>query len=239
MSNIDTLKLLGSLLGNGAVSSGSGANILQSVLGAAMGGGQGQQAGLGGLLGSVLGAAQGQQVQANVNQQHANQQGGGLLELLSSSGLGGLLGAAMGQYSQAQQNQPQAARTPQLPQGVSHAQASDQATLLIRAMLNAAKSDGQFDQQEQQKILSKLGDLSQDEANFIRHELSQPLDVNAFAKSIPRGLEQQVYAISLMAINLDSNPEAQYLHHLAQGLGISPQLSNQIHQQLGAPKLYS
>jgi uncharacterized membrane protein YebE (DUF533 family) len=236
MSNIDTLKLLGSLLGNGAVSQGSGANILQSVLGAAMGGAQGQQAGLGGLLSSVLGAAQqgqpGQQVQHN-----ANQQGGGLLELLSSTGLGGLLGAAMGQYGQAQQNAPQAAA--QLPQGVSHAQANEQAALLIRAMLNAAKSDGQLDQKEQQKILSKLGDLSQDEANFIRHELSQPLNIKAFANSIPRGLEQQVYAVSLMAIDLDSNPEAQYLNQLAQALGISPQLSNQIHQHLGAPKLYS
>ena len=244
-TNVDTLKLLGSLLGNSAVSKGSGANILQTVLGAAMGGNASQ--GGGGLLGAVLGgqqpAAQPQgQHSVNYRDQPQANQGGGLAELLKSTGLGGLLGAAMGQYGQSQQ--PNAAPTradhcDHLPQDVSHTQASNQATTFIRAMINAAKSDGQFDQQEQQAILGRLGDISQDEINFIRHELAQPLDVNAFVRSVPRGLEQQVYAMSLLAINLDQNKEAQYLHQLAQGLGISPQVSNQIHQQMGAPVLYS
>jgi len=40
-------------------------------------------------------------------------------------------------------------------------------------------------------------------------------------------------------IDLDSNPEAQYLHQLAQGLNLSPDTVNQVHKQLGAPLLYS
>lgn len=249
MSNVDTLKLLGSLLGNGAVSKGSSAGILQSVLGSAMGG-QSQQ---GGALGSVLGAVLGGQQQqssglGNVlgavlgGQQQQAQQGGGIAELLGGSGLGGLLGAAMGQYGQSQQAdaEPTSPTTcNHLPQGVSHSQATDQATLLIRAMINAAKSDGQLDKQEEQNILGKLGDITQDELDFVRQELQTPLDVNAFVQSVPRGLEQQVYTISLMAIDLDANQEAQYLHQLAQGLNISQQMSNQIHQQMGAPVLYS
>ena len=42
-----------------------------------------------------------------------------------------------------------------------------------------------------------------------------------------------------MAIDLDSNQEAQYLDQLAKGLNIQPQLANQIHEQLGAPTIYS
>ena len=45
--------------------------------------------------------------------------------------------------------------------------------------------------------------------------------------------------MSLTAIDLDSKAEAQYLHQLAQGLGIDERTANQIHQQLGAPTLYS
>ena len=52
-------------------------------------------------------------------------------------------------------------------------------------------------------------------------------------------MEQQVYAVSLMAIDLDSDAEAQYLNQLAQGIGMKPEVCNEIHQQLGAPQLYS
>ncbi len=52
-------------------------------------------------------------------------------------------------------------------------------------------------------------------------------------------MENQVYAMSLMAIDLDSQAEAKYLHELAQCMDIQPQTANQIHQQLGAPVLYS
>ena len=243
-SNIDTLKLLGSLLGSGGPSRGAGATILQSVLGGGQqtqqGGGQG--AGLGGLLGAVLGGAAGGNLggvsaQQRVQQQAQSGQGGGLADLLNQTGLGGLLGAAVGQ-AQGEQAAP-AQASARLPQGVSPAQASEQASLLIRAMINAAKSDGQFDKQEEQAILGKLGDISQDEINFIRQELQAPLDVDAFIKTIPRGMEQQVYAMSLMAINLDHKNEAVYLDKLAKGTGISPQVSNQIHTQMGAPVLYS
>jgi uncharacterized membrane protein YebE (DUF533 family) len=51
-------------------------------------------------------------------------------------------------------------------------------------------------------------------------------------------MEREVYAVSLMAIDLDSNPEAQYLHQLAQGVGLSADACNEIHEALGAPKLY-
>ncbi len=106
-------------------------------------------------------------------------------------------------------------------------------------MVNAAKSDGAVDQKEQEKIVGQLGDIGQEEAAFIRSEMSQPLDIQGFIKSVPRGMEQQVYLLSLMSIDLDSKAEAQYLDTLAQGLNISNSVSNQLHTEVGAPLLYS
>ena len=245
MANIDAMKILGSLLNSGAVSRGSGSNILGSVLGALSGGGgQGSQGGgLGDLLGSVLGGGGGGGGQAQTRG------AGGMGDLLGqlggsgqAGGLGALIGMAMqslGQPSSGGGAQPARFDLPgNLPQDMNREQAEHEATLLIQAMINAAKADGHVDKTEQEKILGKLGDITQDEIDFVRQELASPLDAAAFARSIPRGMEQQVYAVSLMAIDLDSNPEAQYLHQLAQGCGLSSEVCNQIHEQLGAPALY-
>ena len=126
-----------------------------------------------------------------------------------------------------------------LPRGVDQAQAVDHATLIIRAMINAAKSDGSINQAEQDEIVEKLGKVTQDEVQFLRKEFAAPLDVQGFARSIPRGMEQQIYAVSLMAIDLDTNKEAKYLHELAQAIGIQPQMANQLHEQLGVQKIYA
>lgn len=149
--------------------------------------------------------------------------------------LGGLIRDAVEGYRQRQS----ATRTSEVAtRGTRDPQANSQAQILIRAMVNAAKSDGRVDEQEQQRIIDKLGQLSQDEIDFLRYEFAQPLDVQRFAQQVPRGLEVPVYTLSLTAIDLDTNREAQYLHQLAQTLGIPPETCNQIHVQLGAPQLY-
>jgi uncharacterized membrane protein YebE (DUF533 family) len=254
MANIDAIKLLGSLLNSGVFSRGSGSNILGSVVGAMMGGGQSSSGGgLGNILGSVLGGGASQSGTGGLGDllgggSNRSQGSGNLTDLLGGllgggaggAGLGGLLGAAMSQFGGQQGAQPvaQFKSSDHLPQGVEYQQASDQATLLIRAMINAAKADGKVDSEEQKRILDKLGEITQDEMAFVRDELARPLDLEGFTRSIPQGMEQQVYAISLMAIDLDSQAEAQYLHNLAQASGISPQVSNQIHQQFGAQPIY-
>ncbi len=202
---------LGSLLG-GAAQSGGGAGGLGDLLAQLQGqqGAGGQTSGAGGLLGSLLGGG-------------AGQGGAGA----QSGGIGALLGGALGQ-------QAPGAQAP-----VATAEQTDQAALLIRAMVNAAKSDGVVDEQEQQNIIGKLGEIGPEESAFIRAEMQAPLDVDGFVRSVPKGLEQQVYVLSLMTVNLDSKPEADYLDSLAKGLNISEQASNQIHAQLNVPQLYS
>jgi len=230
---MDAIKLLGSLLGNGQLTSGLGGKLLGSVLGG--GGQQSSGGGLGGLLGSVL--------------------GGGGQQQASGGGLGGLLGSVLGGGQQAQAPAQQPAgqgilggllgsvlgggAAPQV-EPAAHAAANQQAEIIVRAMINAAKSDGRIDDAEKKKIVEGLGsDVSQEEVAFVQNEFNQPLDAAGFAASVPREMAGQVYALSLTSIELDSQKEAEYLGQLAQGLGISPAICNQIHDQMGAPKIFN
>ena len=54
----------------------------------------------------------------------------------------------------------------------------------------------------------------------MNRELSSPVDVPALVKQVPKGLENQIYAASVMGIDLDSEPEAHYLATLASALGM-------------------
>ena len=229
---MDAIKLLGSLMGNKSLASGLGSQLLGGLLG---GGQQQQQApassGLAGILGGMMGGGGGQQQSA----------GSGLLGSVlgsvmgggggAASGIAGLVGGMLGGGDDAQEAPA--------PQQAELQQANDQAVLMIRAMVNAAKSDGRVDQTEQENIISKLGsDVSEAEINFLKQEFAAPLDVAGFARSVPNGLEQQIYALSLTSIDLDTQNEAQYLGQLAQGLNIDANLCNQIHDQVGAPKIF-
>jgi uncharacterized membrane protein YebE (DUF533 family) len=238
---------LGDLLGSvlGGAQGGSSGGGLGDLLGSVLGGGKssGGAGGLGDLLGSVLGGGSSRSTPSNEIMPEGSSGGlGDLLGMGKSGGLGGLLGGALAKYGQVNNPNvptPRADDHSMLPAGYDPREASQQAELMIKAMINAAKSDGSFDKSEQEKILSKLGDVTQDEIDFIRREFAAPLDVKGFARSVPRGMEHQVYAISLSAINLDENTEAQYLGELAQALRIGANEANQIHAQLGAPTIFA
>ena len=113
------------------------------------------------------------------------------------------------------------------------------AALLLRAMIQAAKSDGGIDAAEQAKILETVGDADEDDMAFIRTELAAPVDVEALAAQTPEAQKTQVYAMSLMTIRVDSDAEAQYLDQLAAALGLDQQTVNMIHMQMGVQPLYS
>ncbi|MPZ41162.1 MAG: DUF533 domain-containing protein, partial [Rhizobiales bacterium] len=109
------------------------------------------------------------------------------------------------------------------------------AGLMLRAMLQAAKCDGRIDEGEKKKIFEALGDASREDVAFVNRELSSPVDVQALAKQVPKGLEKQIYAASVMGITLDSQKEAEYLAALASALGMGPGEANAIHAKLGIP----
>ena len=113
----------------------------------------------------------------------------------------------------------------------------EDATILIRAMINATRADGRLDQEEEQKILRHLGQPSPEMIAFIQSEFQKPLDVKEFAWSVPLGLEQKAYALSLAVLELDQREESAYLKDLAHGLRLPPEVCADIHRQLGAPIL--
>ena len=112
------------------------------------------------------------------------------------------------------------------------------AGLMLRAMLQAAKCDGRIDEGEKKKILDALGDASREDVAFVDRELSAPVDVQALASQVPRGLENQIYAVSVLGVDLDSRQEAEYLVELASALGMKAGEANAIHAKLGIPALH-
>ena len=209
-------KGVGKLLGGGGSSSGGG---LGGLLGGLTGGNKSNTGGSAGGLGDLLGGLSGKTGGGGL---------GGILDSLGGNsnsqtgGLGDLLNNALNG------NDP-AATTDQ----------DNQAEVMLRAMISAAKSDGELDDEEKRKITEHLGDATQEEIAFVRQELEAPLDTQGLIRSVPRGMEEQVYFMALLAIDLDSNHEAHFLDELAKGLNISHQTCNQIHQKLGAPALYA
>ena len=206
---MDAVKLLTSLLGSNA----TGGNLLGSLLkgggGAPSGGG-----GIGSLLGALGGGGGGG--------------AGGLMGMLAKgvggAGAAGVLGSLLGGGGS-----KEAAAAPAAPPQEAH----DQAALMIRAMCNAAKADGEIDETEQQNIISKLGEIDEAEANFLRQEFSAPLDVQGFAASVPREMAAQVYALSCASVRVDTREEVAYLQQLGQALQLDGDTLNQVHKQLG------
>ncbi len=209
--------MLGGLLGGGNIAGGSRSGGLGGLL-ESLGGGQ-RKGGLGGLLGGMAGAA-------GV---------GGML-----GGLGGTMNRAPAQNEQSFGTvlNSQFDQTPETPIEPSQDQEAA-AALMLAAMIQAAKSDGTFDDAEQQKLLKHLGEVDPEEAAFIQRRIQAPIDVDGLVADTPRGMGPQVYMMSVLAIDLDTQEEAQYLHKLATGYGMAAAQVNDIHAQLGVPLLYA
>ncbi len=112
------------------------------------------------------------------------------------------------------------------------------AALMLRAMIQAAKSDGKIDEAERAKLIENLGDITREEREFVNREMQAPVDAEGLARQVPPGLEQQVYLMSVVGIDLDNRKEAQYLHDLATALDIDRDGVNTIHDHLGVPSIY-
>lgn len=154
-----------------------------------------------------------------------------------AAGLGGLLNAMQGAAKTGSQQTADMMDT--VFQGTpAGAAIEQQAKLMLRAMIQAAKADGELDEQEKQTIIGELGeDISDDERAFVLDQLEAPVDVMGLAAEAGAPLKTQVYATSLATIRLDNQQEAAYLLQLATALGLSDAERDQIHEYMGAPKL--
>lgn len=109
----------------------------------------------------------------------------------------------------------------------------ENAKLMIRAMIQAAKADGQIDDEEQARIMAHLGDVDPAERAFIEAEMVAPVDPMALAQDTSEQMKAQVYATSLMAVRVDNPSEAEYLNSLADALGLSKESRERVHRTMG------
>jgi len=112
------------------------------------------------------------------------------------------------------------------------------AMAILRAMIAAAKADGQIDVAEQQRVFAEVGrlSLSVEEKAFVLEELSRPLDLEAIVASAgTRELALEIYTASRLVIAEASPAEGAYLQLLAARLGLQPGLVAEVDKAAQAP----
>ena len=209
-------EMLGGLMGGASGAGGAGLDNIQDMLGGLMGGGAaGGAGGIQDLMSQMLGGNNGG--------------GAGLAGLLAMAGGaaaagGGGMASLMDQFN--------------TKETMPEAEAS--AGLMLRAMIQAAKADGEIDPAEQAKIMDLVGeDADADDIAFVKDQLAAPVDIAGLAEDTPAPMAMQVYSMSLMSIRVDTAAEAQYLDKLASALGLDQQTANALHAQMGVKPLYS
>jgi uncharacterized membrane protein YebE (DUF533 family) len=219
--------------GGGGLSdiAGRAEGLFGQAAGAVKGGNPLAIGGLAALAGAALGGGSGA-VKGAV--------GGGVLALLGS-----LAYAAMNKGTEGQQAAGvEAADAPlglREPQSAEEEKALDNnAILVIRAMINAAKADGEIDQNERSRILSKLDEVgaTDEERRFVEAEMKKPRDIAALASEVhgKPDVAAQVYAASLLAFDVDTQAEEDYLLQLAAQLNLDATTCRQIHDALGVKR---
>lgn len=109
----------------------------------------------------------------------------------------------------------------------------ENAKLMIRAMIQAAKADGEIDDAERAKIMEHMGDIGDAERAFIEAELGASVDPMALAQDTSQQMAAQVYASALMTVKVDSLKEADYLNTLAKALNLSDEARARVHTAMG------
>jgi uncharacterized membrane protein YebE (DUF533 family) len=223
--------------GAGAGAGGGLGGLLGQVLGAVQGGlssaaqSPGQAGGIGAVLGGLLGGG-GDSVKGAL--------GGGALAMLASIAFKAMQGAgqAPAQATAGGATMP-GFNMPGLmpPQTQAQEQAAEAtAQVILKAMISAAKADGQIDSAEMQRIVGKLQEVGMDEQikAWVMNEMSQPLNLDGLVAAIPsQEVAAQVYAASLLAIEVDTDAERAYLAQLAQKTQLHPMVVQHIQQSMG------
>ena len=242
-------QLMSRIGGGGAGSLSGGGGGLGGLLGSLTGGTGGGRPGAAGMLGGLADMARQAAAQPGQELGRNNPVAVGGLGALAGTLLGGGRGAVGGgllavlgslAYSALQANQGGAGAAPvpvnaapETPEEVNHA-----ATLALRAMIQAAKADGKLDAREIERITGKLHEAGEDHEarDFVLREMGGPVDVEGLARQARNPKEAaEVYAASLMAIEVDTQEERDYLARLAGAMGLSQPTVAYIHQSLGVP----
>jgi uncharacterized membrane protein YebE (DUF533 family) len=110
-----------------------------------------------------------------------------------------------------------------VPDASDHEALQSIGVTLIRAMIAAAKADGEIDSIEGRRLFAEMErqGLDQEERAFVLQELSRPVDLESIvgAASTPE-LAAEIYTASAMAIDVSNQAESAYLQLLASRLDL-------------------
>ena len=131
-----------------------------------------------------------------------------------------------------------------MPLGLVEAETAEQqqqlesdAELVVRAMINSAKADSIIDDAEIERIVGKLEQdgLTREEKEFFIAETRKPENQEAIIRSTAArpDLAVQVYTASLLAIEVDTVAEKEYMARLAEGLNLEPAVKDHIEKTIG------
>lgn len=164
--------------------------------------------------------------------------GGGLLAVLGGLAMNVLKTQGMAGQGRAPTAAPLGLRAPQ--SAGEEAVLEQRALVLISAMVSAAKADGEIDSAERGRIAGRVKEsgAGADALEFLMAEMARPLDVAGLVARV-RGPEEavEVYAASLLAIEVDTEAERRYLGQLGRSLGLDAATVGEIHRALGVPQL--
>jgi uncharacterized membrane protein YebE (DUF533 family) len=211
---------LSKMLGGGGIGNMLGDALDQA--GHAVGGKQNLAVGgIGALAGALLGGG---------GSSMGGALGGGVMALLGAMGY-----AALKKGGQTAPEVPlglQEAKTPEAKQALEH-----EAGLILKAMINAAKADGQIDKGEVSRIIGKLDEMGIDSEakEFVAAEMRKPMDTGALVSAAASNpsIAAQLYAASLLAIEVDTPAEWAYMQDLGQRLGLTPDTTAALEQAIG------
>jgi uncharacterized membrane protein YebE (DUF533 family) len=118
-----------------------------------------------------------------------------------------------------------------------HWELENRSELVLRAMINAAKADGQIDQDEAQRIVGKLQEegANAEGQRYLLELKRRPMETETLiraAKGHPN-LAAELYPASLMAIEVDTPAKKTYLSNLASRLGLAPTVTRRIEDMMG------
>ncbi len=115
------------------------------------------------------------------------------------------------------------------------ADADSRADLLLTAMVQAAKADGHIDDAEMNRIQGRLAEGGTDPQELRRLValMRAPLDLDSLVVRISDvETAAEVYAASLLAIDLDTDEERAYLAELAERTGLDAATVDHLHRLL-------
>ena len=185
-----------------------------------------QAGGIGAVLGSLLGGG-GDSVKGALS--------GGVLAMLAGVAFKAMSNAGQAGVAASQGGEPPLGLKPPVTPA-EHSLLETKAQLIMKGMMNIAKSDGLVSPDEIQRIVGKAADagIGAQGQEWLMAELRQPLNLDAFAAEIPNPeIAAEVYAASLLAVEVDTPQERDYLRQFAEKTGLAPVVVQQIHQSLG------